>query len=108
MDPFAALADPTRRAILELLSKRGELPAGDIAAQFDVSSPAISQHLRALRDAGLVRMERRGRRRIYRVNTDAMRDVEQWAARLRRQWESRLDALEAFLAEDLTTDETKN
>ena len=54
MDRFTALADPTRRAILEMLARRGEMPAGDIAAQFDVSAPAISQHLKALREAGLV------------------------------------------------------
>lgn len=106
MDPFTALADPTRRAILELLSRRGALPAGDIAAQFDVSGPAISQHLKALREAELVLMERRGRRRIYRINVEAMREVEQWAGRLQRQWNRRLDALEAFLENDLTTDET--
>lgn len=97
MDPFEALADPTRRAILEMLSKRGELPAGEIAAQFDVSAPAISQHLKALREAGLVRVERRGQQRIYRVHVAAMREVETWAVSLRQQWESRLDALERFL-----------
>ena len=78
MDAFEALADPTRRAILELLSKRGELPAGRIAAQFDISAPAVSQHLKALREAGLVLVERSGQQRIYRVNVAAMREVETW------------------------------
>lgn len=100
MDRFEALADPTRRAILELLSRRGELPAGEIAAQFDVSAPAVSQHLKALREAGLVLVERRGQQRIYRVNVAAMREVEDWARRLQEQWERRLDALEAFLREE--------
>lgn len=102
MDPFAALADPTRRAILEMLSRRGELPAGDIAAAFTMSAPAVSQHLKALREAGLVLVERRGQQRIYRVNVAAMREVETWAAGLRRQWEQRLDALERFLKSDQT------
>lgn len=100
MDPFEALADPTRRAILEMLSKRGELPAGEIAARFEMSAPAVSQHLKALRESGLVLVERRGQRRIYRVNVAAMREVENWAFRLRQQWEQRLDALEAFLKSD--------
>lgn len=102
MDRFEALADPTRRAILELLARRGELPAGDIAAQFDVSAPAVSQHLKALREAGLVLVERRAQQRIYRINTAAMREVEDWAHRLQQQWERRLDALEAFLKSDQT------
>lgn len=100
MDRFTALADPTRRAILELLARRGELPAGDIAGQFDMSAPAVSQHLKALREAGLVLVERRGQQRIYRVNVAAMREVEDWARRLQQQWERRLDALEAFLKSD--------
>ena len=102
MDPFEALADPTRRAILEMLSRRGELPAGAIAARFEMSAPAVSQHLKALREAGLVLVERRGQQRIYRVNVAAMREVEAWAASLRRQWEQRLDALERFLKADQT------
>ena len=102
MDRFTALADPTRRAILEMLSKRGEMTAGDIAAQFNMSAPAVSQHLKALREAGLVLVERQAQRRIYRLNTDAMREIEEWAARLRRVWERRLDALEAFLKSDQT------
>lgn len=102
MDRFTALADPTRRAILEMLARMGEMPAGDIAAQFDMSAPAVSQHLKALRESGLVLVERRGQQRIYRVNVAAMREVEDWAHRLRQQWEQRLDALEAFLKADQT------
>lgn len=102
MDRFTALADPTRRAILEMLSKRGEMTAGDIAGQFDMSAPAVSQHLKALREAGLVLVERQAQRRIYRVNVAAMHDIEEWARRLQQQWERRLDALEAFLKLDET------
>ena len=97
MDHFSALADPTRRAILELLVQRGELPAGDIAAQFDVSAPAVSQHLKVLREAGLVRMERRAQQRIYRLNPEGMREIEEWVGHTRRIWQQRLDSLEAFL-----------
>lgn len=97
MDRFTALADPTRRAILEMLSVRGEMAAGDIAAQFEMSAPAVSQHLKVLREAGLVLVERRAQQRIYRLNTAAMREIEEWAGRMQRVWEHRLDALEAFL-----------
>lgn len=101
MDRFTALADPTRRAILEMLARRGEMQAGDIAAQFDMSAPAVSQHLKALREAGLVLVERRAQQRIYRLNHEAMREIEDWAGRMRRVWERRLDALEAFLKEGI-------
>jgi DNA-binding transcriptional ArsR family regulator len=97
MDRFTALADPTRRDILEMLARRGQMSAGDIAAQFEMSAPAVSQHLKALRQADLVLVERRGQQRIYRINVAAMREVEHWAHRLQQQWERRLDALEAFL-----------
>ncbi len=97
MDRFTALADPTRRAILEMLARRGEMAASDIAAQFDMSAPAISQHLKALREAGLVVMERRAQQRIYRLDHKALHEVEAWAGRVARLWEQRLDALEAFL-----------
>lgn len=100
MDRFEALADPTRRAILEMLSRRGALPAGDIAAQFDISAPAVSQHLKVLREAGLVLVDRRAQQRIYRLNEEAVREIEQWAGRVRRVWERRLDALEEFLKAD--------
>jgi DNA-binding transcriptional ArsR family regulator len=102
MDRFEALADPTRRAILEMLSRRGALPAGDIAAQFAISAPAVSQHLKILREAGLVLVERRAQQRIYRLNEEAVREIEQWAGRMRRVWERRLDALEEFLKVDQT------
>ena len=97
MDRFTALADPTRRAILEMLARRDEMAATDIADHFDISAPAISQHLKVLREAGLVIMERRAQQRIYRLNTAAMREIENWAHRLQQQWERRLDSLEAFL-----------
>jgi DNA-binding transcriptional ArsR family regulator len=80
-----------------MLARRGELPAGAIAAHFAMSAPAVSQHLKALRHAGLVTMERRAQQRLYRLNPAAMREVEDWARRLQQQWERRLDSLEAFL-----------
>lgn len=93
MDVFAALADPIRRDILELLS-RSPLTAGEVARQFPVSRPAISRHLRVLREANLVTVESTGRERTYRINTATLAEVDAWLARFRDSWESRLDALE--------------
>ena len=97
MDKFAALADPNRRKILELLAKHGELTATEIAEQFSISPQAISQHLKALREAELVQVEKRAQQRIYRVNSEAMFEVETWAGQLRQLWDQRFDALEQVI-----------
>jgi len=100
MDKFHALAEPTRRRIIELLAREGALSATEIGARFPVSAPAISQHLKVLREAGLVRVERRAQQRIYRINPAAMVEVEEWAQRVRRLWNRRFDALDALLREE--------
>jgi DNA-binding transcriptional ArsR family regulator len=97
MDKFSALADPTRRKIMELLAGSGELSATDIAGQFPVSPPAISQHLKILREADLVLMEKRAQQRIYRINPEAMFEVEMWAQKLTQLWSQRFDALAEVL-----------
>lgn len=79
---FVAVADPTRRALLELLL-RSELTVGELARPFRMSRPAISQHLRVLGDAGLVRARRAGRKRVYRVDPEPLREVHDWVARFR-------------------------
>ena len=94
---FEALADPTRRRIFELLAERARI-AGEIASEFDISQPAISRHLRVLRDAGLVSSSRDGQRRLYRLEPDSLRELEDWVERRRRDWERHLDALEKHLA----------
>lgn len=100
MDTFHALAEPTRRQIVEMLAREGAMTAGDIQARFSVSAPAISQHLKALREAGLVQVEKRAQQRIYRVAPEAMREVEDWASAIRNQWARRFDALDALLKEE--------
>ena len=97
MDVFYALADPTRRKILELLARQGELSAGQIYAQFTASSPAISQHLKVLRQAGLVKMEKHAQQRLYTINPEAMLELEDWSKQLTQQWNQRLDALDTLL-----------
>ncbi len=97
MDKFAALAEPTRRKIIELLARQGQLPAADIYAHFPASHPAISQHLKALREAGLVQVEKRAQQRIYRINPEALFELEDWAGQMARLWNERFDALEELL-----------
>jgi DNA-binding transcriptional ArsR family regulator len=99
MNCFAALSDPTRLRIVELLGV-GERSAGAIGAQFPISAPAVSQHLKALRDSGLVRVRVDGQRRVYSLDPEGFAEMERWLARMRRFWGGRLDALERALAED--------
>ena len=99
MDRFAALAEPNRRRIIELLGA-GPLPAGVLAARFDLSPPAVSQHLKALREAGLVRVAVDGQRRIYSLDPDGLAEVDAWIGRVRGFWSRRLDALGAALAQE--------
>jgi DNA-binding transcriptional ArsR family regulator len=97
MDIFTALAEPTRRNIIEILASRGQLSATAIADRFRTSPPAISQHLKVLREAHLVKVEKRRQQRIYRINPPAMLEIEQWAKNARRRWTERFDALEQTL-----------
>jgi DNA-binding transcriptional ArsR family regulator len=96
MEIFTALADPTRRRIVELLS-RGECAAGEIVEAFDVSGPAISQHLKVLREAALVQVRVEGQRRIYQLNPQGLDEMDAWIDSVRRFWAPRLDALELEL-----------
>lgn len=89
---FRALADPTRRAILDVL-RRGERPVGDIASEFVVSRPAVSKHLRVLRQARLVSERREGRQRIVTLRAAPMRDADAWLAAYRRFWQDQLGRL---------------
>ena len=93
MDLMTAIADPVRRSILETLN-RGPLSAGQIAGHFPISRPAISRHLRILREVGLVTVDIDGRRRIYRFDPGPLAEVDAWLAQYRDLWSNRLDALE--------------
>ncbi|WP_430397036.1 ArsR/SmtB family transcription factor [Ferrovibrio sp.] len=101
METFAALSDPTRRQIIELLGP-GPLPAGSIAERFALSAPAVSQHLKVLREAGLVTQQVDAQRRIYALNPAGFAAMDQWLAQVRRFWGPKLDALEAELTKDDT------
>jgi len=99
MDAFTALADPSRRRMIELLGD-GPAPSGAIAAKFELSAPAVSQHLKALREAGLVRVEVDGQRRIYSLDPAGLAAVDDWIARVRAFWTPRLDALEQAITKE--------
>jgi DNA-binding transcriptional ArsR family regulator len=100
MDMFSALAEPTRRSILEMLAASGQLSATAISREFRVSPPAISQHLKVLREARLVRVEKRAQQRIYEINPQAMVELEDWARQMTALWNERFDALERLLKEE--------
>jgi DNA-binding transcriptional ArsR family regulator len=95
---FRALADPSRRAILERLA-RGESAVKDLTARFGISQPAVSQHLAALRKAGLVSERRDGRLVYYRVRPKGLRPLINWINHYQAFWPDRLDRLQALLKE---------
>lgn len=100
MHAFDVLGDPVRRRILELLSS-GEHPAGRVAAdvgrEFGISQPAVSQHLRILRDSGFATVRAVGTRRLYAVKPDRLREVDGWLERFRVLWDQRFDRLDAVV-----------
>ena len=93
---WTALADPHRRAALELLLERPR-PVGELVDRLGLSQPGTSKHLRVLREAGLVRVRREAQRRVYAVDPGPMAELDAWLAPYRRLWEESLDALERHL-----------
>ncbi len=99
MDAFTVLADPTRRQIIESLCL-GERAFGEIAEQFEMSRPAVSQHLKLLREADIVTVRAEAQRRIYRLNDVGLDEVDEWLQKVRRFWSGRLDILEQALRDE--------
>jgi DNA-binding transcriptional ArsR family regulator len=100
MDVFAAIAQPTRRSILEMLAEGGQLTVSDIASRFRISAPAISQHLKILREARLVRMHKNRQQRIYQINPQAVLQVDAWVRNIEALWSERFERLDELLKED--------
>ena len=96
---FAALAEPTRRDILDLL-RDGERPVGDLVERLRMSQPAVSKHLRVLREAGLVEVRPDAQRRLYRLRAQPLAEIDEWLAPYRRLWTRSLDRLEKHLEEN--------
>lgn len=99
-DIFSALAESTRRHIIEILASRGQLSATDISDQFKSSPPSISQHLKVLRQAKLVQVEKRAQQRLYQLNPAAVNELEGWVKHLRQCWNQRFDAFDVLLKEE--------
>ena len=97
VEALAALADPVRRELVALLA-RGEVAAGELADRFPVSRPAVSRHLRVLREAGLVTARADGRRRLYALDPRPLRELDDWLEPYRDLWAGRLDALDTEIA----------
>ncbi len=89
---FEVLVEPRRRQVLELL-RRGERPVGDLVAALDLSQPAVSKHLRILREAGMVAVRVDGQRRLYRIRPEGLRPLDSWLRPYRALWERKLDLL---------------
>jgi DNA-binding transcriptional ArsR family regulator len=96
MSPFEVLAEPNRRRILDLLGA-SERPVGELVDQLDLSQPAVSKHLRILREAGLVEVRGDGQRRLYRVSPEPLRAIDDWLEPYRGMWAARLERLERHL-----------
>jgi DNA-binding transcriptional ArsR family regulator len=103
MSAFEVLAEPNRRRILDLL-REGERPVGELVGALTLSQPAVSKHLRVLRDAGFVEARVDAQRRLYRVRAEQMREIDDWIAPYRALWAESLDALERHL--DAAADES--
>ena len=97
MDTFTALAEPTRRSILEMLAADGNMAASSIYKRFKTSPPAISQHLKVLKEAKLVRVEKRAQQRIYYVNPEPMKELEKWIKQFARSKEGEFQKLDKLL-----------
>lgn len=110
VDAFEAVADPVRRSIVERLAGAGEASAGQLAdlarAEFGISQPATSRHLRVLREAGLVSRTVAAQRRVYRLNPRPLADIADWATRQHHFWNDKLDDLEQHLLEHGQEDPT--
>ena len=99
-DVFAAIADPTRRSLLDRL-REGEQPVKQLAAPFEMSMPAIAQHLNVLCEVGLVTQRQVGRQRFYRLNPEPLKQVADWVAYYERFWQDKLASLGEYLEEEL-------
>ncbi len=100
MDVFSALADPRRREIIEMIAHGGELSAGDICDNFDITAPAVSQHLKILRESNIIGMEKRAQQRIYHINKNAIHELDTWIKHMTNLWNKRLDRLEHILTQE--------
>lgn len=99
MKPFNAFADGTRREIVRMLAERGELPVAEISKNFSITPPAVSQHLKVLREAGVLKVRKQAQQRFYRIDEKGMDEVGGWLTQIRDKWNARLDAMDKHVEE---------
>lgn len=97
MDVYFALAEPKRRQIIEQIALNGQLAASEIAEKFQVTASAISQHLKVLCEANILKRKKKAQQRLYSINTESLVEVEQWVTDMKTMWEERFDNLEKYL-----------
>jgi DNA-binding transcriptional ArsR family regulator len=97
MDTFSALADSNRRKIIELVAKNGTMSMTEILDNFEISQPAISQHLKVLREANLLEMEKQAQKHLYKINPATFLEMEKWMHRMTKVWNERFDRLDKVL-----------
>ena len=97
MNAFSALADDTRREIVRLIAKNGELTSTEISQNFSMSAPAISQHLKILQTAKILQMKKSAQRRIYSLDSSGIVELEEWIIDIKNLWNKRLDNLDRYL-----------
>ena len=95
-----ALAEPHRRQIVEMLVHQGQMNATDIANRFEITPAAVSQHLKVLRNAQVLTMEKQAQKRLYQINPAAFDELEGWLRKMRTTWTTRFDQLDSLLRED--------
>jgi DNA-binding transcriptional ArsR family regulator len=106
-DVFQAIADPTRRGIINLIADK-PLNLNTISENFDVSRPAISQHIKVLIECGLIEVKQQGRERFCEMKHEALDEVTDWVEAFRRRWDSRFEALDALLERQLREDKNRH
>ena len=99
MNAFTALADDTRREIVVMLAENGELSATEISKNFDMTPPAVSQHLKILVEAKVIQVKKQAQKRLYRVNEAGIDEIGDWLKEIKKLWVKRLDALDQYLIE---------
>ncbi len=97
MDVFQALAEPNRRNIVELLARRGQLPATSISDNFKITPQAISQHLKVLRDAKVIQVEKKAQMRLYKINPKKIHELDEWVKKMTKLWDARFERLDKIL-----------
>jgi DNA-binding transcriptional ArsR family regulator len=97
MNAFAALADNNRREIVKLIAHRGELSASEISEEFTITPPAVSQHLKILREAKVIQMKKQAQKRLYSVDEAGLSEVSEWISEIRKQWIDRYNNLDNLL-----------